>query len=242
MVPASVGLVAVLLFVFTFDDRRLDPSHPLPPYRLGEFLRSFWVNPRRYPDYAWAWYSRLFLNWGYATALSYQVLFLTDKLGVAQASVAGLVFISSSILQATAVVFSGLGGWVSDRLGRRKIIVVIAAVLLASGLSVAAFSTSFTMFLVGVTIAGIGQGFYVAVELAIVAGVITSDANAARDFGVSNIANTLPQTLVPTLAPLILAVPLFGATDGNNYTALFLFGAVLTLLGALAIQPAKKLH
>src|SRR5699024_3814995 len=49
-------------------------------YRLGEFLRSFWVNPLRHQDYGWAWFSRLFMNWGYATGMSYQVLFLTDGL------------------------------------------------------------------------------------------------------------------------------------------------------------------
>lgn len=238
LIPAGFGLAALLSFGLTFRDRRLHPDHPLPPYRIGEFLRSFWVNPLRRTDYGWAWFSRLFMNWGYATGMSYQVLFLTDGLNVELAAVAGLVFLSSTALQATAVVCSGFGGWLSDRLGSRKTVVWIAAVILAAGLGVIAFAGSFTMFIVGVTIAGIGQGLYVAVELAIVAEVITDETTAARDFGVSNIGNTLPQTLVPAVAPLVLALPLLGS-GGENFTALFLLGGALTLIGAVLLVPVR---
>src|SRR5699024_8976543 len=210
LVPAAIGLIALVAFALTTQDRRLHPDHELPPYRLGECLRSFWVNPLRHQDYGWAWFSRLFMNWGYATGMSYQVLFLTDGLGFELAAIAGLVFLATTALQVTAVIFSGFGGWLSDRIGSRKKIVAVAAGFLAAGLAVVAFADSFPIFLIGVTIAGIGQGLYVAIELAIVAEVVTEETAAARDFGVSNIGNTLPQTLVPTVAPLVLALPLLG--------------------------------
>lgn len=238
LVPATIGLAAILLFGITFQDRRLPHDHPLPAYRIGEFLRSFWVNPLTHRDYGWAWFSRLFMNWGYATGTSYQVLFLTDGLGFGVSVVAGLAFIATSALQVTAVVFSGLGGWLSDRIGSRKMVIVIAAIFLAAGLAVVAFAGSFAVFIVGVTIAGVGQGLYVSVELAVVAEVVTDPSTAARDFGVSNIGNTLPQTLVPAIAPIALAVPLL-SSGGENFTALFLLGSVLTLAGAVLILPIK---
>src|SRR5699024_3884424 len=152
------------------------------------------------------------MNWGYATGMSYQVLFLTDGLGFELAAIAGLVFLATTALQVTAVIFSGFGGWLSDRIGSRKQIVAVAAGFLAA----VAFADSCPHFLIGVTIAGIGQGLYVAIELAIVAEVVTEETAAARDFGVSNIGNTLPQTLVPTVAPLVLALPLLGNDGGGN--------------------------
>jgi MFS family permease len=57
VLPALLALVSVLLFAVLLPDRRLDPKLPLASYRLGEFLGSFWVNPRRYPDFGWAWLS-----------------------------------------------------------------------------------------------------------------------------------------------------------------------------------------
>ncbi|GAA1488098.1 MFS transporter [Brachybacterium sacelli] len=238
LVPAAIGLVAIFVFGLTLQDRRLHGDHPLPEYRLGEFLRSFWVNPLRHRDFGWAWFSRLFMNWGYATGTTYQVLFLTDGLGFEVSVVAGLTFIATSALQVTAVVFSGFGGWLSDRIGSRKKVVAIAAGFLAAGLGVVAFSGSFETFILGVAIAGVGQGLYVSVELAVVAEVVTDPTTAARDFGVSNIGNTLPQTLVPAIAPIALAVPLLSG-GGDNFTALFLLGSLLTLAGAVLILPIK---
>lgn len=239
LLPAGIGLAAILQFALPLQDRRLPADLPLPAYRLGEFVRSFWVNPLRHRDYGIAWFSRLFMNWGYATGMSYQVLYLTDGLEVEVAVVAGLAFIASSALQVTAVVFSGLGGWLSDRLGSRKKVVLLAAVFLAAGLAVVAFSDSVPAFIVGVAIAGVGQGLYVSVELAIVAEVVTDPTTAARDFGVSNIGNTLPQTLVPVIAPVALAVPLLGGDGGENFAALFLLGSALTLVGAVLILPIR---
>ncbi|MDN5688997.1 MAG: MFS transporter [Brachybacterium sp.] len=238
LVPAAIGLVGILVFGLTLPDRRLGRDHPLPAYRLGEFLRSFWVNPLRHRDFGWTWFSRLFMNWGYATGTTYQVLYLTDGLGFEVSVVAGLTFIATSALQVTAVVFSGFGGWLSDRIGSRKKVVAIAAGFLAAGLGIVAFSGSFETFIIGVAVAGVGQGLYVSVELAVVAEVVIDPTTAARDFGVSNIGNTLPQTLVPAIAPIALAVPLL-SSGGDNFTALFLLGSLLTLLGAVLILPVK---
>ncbi|MEU4267282.1 hypothetical protein [Streptomyces sp. NPDC026092] len=54
---------------------------------------------------------------------------------------------------------------------------------------------------------------------------------SAKDMGVLNIGNALPQSLVPITAPALLAIG-----GGGNYGALFLFGGVACVLGALAVQ------
>ncbi|NED86054.1 MFS transporter, partial [Streptomyces sp. SID11233] len=54
---------------------------------------------------------------------------------------------------------------------------------------------------------------------------------SAKDLGVLNIGNALPQSLVPIIAPGLLAVG-----GGENYGVLFLFGGVACVLGALAVQ------
>ncbi len=235
MLPAIVCLVLVLLFIFVLRDRRLDHNQQLPPYGVAEFLRSFWVNPRRYPDFGWNWAGRFLIFMGLATLLSYQVFYLLNHLHENPSQVGTLVFLSTLVQTILIVVFSNLGGWLSDKFHRRKVFVILAAIIYAAGLAFVAFAGSFNLFLVAIAITGIGQGIYLAIDLALAAAVLPEGGKeAAKDLGVLNIANALPQSLAPAIAPIFLAIG-----GGNNYTALFAAAAVFALLGALSIQPIK---
>jgi len=235
MLPTLLCLVLVLLFVFVLRDRRLARDQQLPPYGVGEFLRSFWVNPLRYPDFGWNWAGRFLIFMGLATLLSYQVFYLLNHLHENPIGVGTLVFYSTLVQTILIVISSNLGGWLSDKVHRRKIFVIIAAVIYAAGLAAVAFAGSFTLFLVAIAITGIGQGTYLAIDLALAAAVLPEGGKeAAKDLGVLNIANALPQSLAPAIAPIFLAIG-----GGNNYTSLFTAAAIFALLGALAIQPIK---
>jgi hypothetical protein len=67
--------------------------------------------------------------------------------------------------------------------------------------------------------------------------VLPDPDNAAKDMGIFQIANTLPQSLAPVVAPAFLAI---GAIQGGNYPALFIAASVFALLGAVAIMPIRK--
>ena len=86
-----------------------------------------------------------------------------------------------------------------------------------------------------IALTGIGQGVYVAIDLVLAAAVLTEGGRqAGKDLGVFTIAEVLPFTVAPALAPLLLAIG-----GGGNYTALFLAAAVFAFVGALCIQPIK---
>jgi MFS family permease len=82
---------------------------------------------------------------------------------------------------------------------------------------------------------GIGFGMYIAVDAALVTLVLPSANNRAKDMGIVNIANTLPQSLAPALAAFII-------TATHSYFALFATGAVVTLLGILVVRPIKAVR
>lgn len=240
MGPAAVALVTVVgLVVVLKDDRRQRPGYRPSRYTLREFASSFWVNLRRHPDFGWAFLSRFLLFMAVATLITYQVYYLSDKLGITTDEVPRLIFISVVVLNAVIVPASILSGWVSDRLGRRKALVFASALILAAGVAIIAFAGSFPVFLIGVAIAGIGHGLYIAVDLALVSEVLPNPDDAAKDLGVFNIASAGPQSLAPAIAPLFLAVPLFASGEGGNYTTLFLAAAIFAALGAFAIRPVK---
>lgn len=237
LVPAAVAVVAVLLLVLSFTDRRLDGADR-QTFRPADFLRSFWVDPRQHPDYAWAWWSRFLLFMGLATLLTYQAFYLINVLQVPPAEVAQRVFIATLVQSVVVLVASAASGYLSDRLGRRKVLVFTAAVIYALGLVVIAFASNFTTFLVGMAVTGLGQGVYLAVDRALVTDVLPNkDTDAAKDLGVFNIANAAPQSIAPAIAPLFLAIG-----GPNNFVSLFLAAGVFVAIGALAIVPLRRVR
>jgi MFS family permease len=103
------------------------------------------------------------------------------------------------------------------------------------GLLIIGFADSYPLFLVGATVTGLGMGTFLAVDMALVARVLPNPDNAAKDLGVFQIANSLPQSLAPMIALLFLSI---GGGD-QNYPATFLGGAIFAALGALATVPIR---
>lgn len=237
MVPAAAAVLLVLVFVLALDDQPLDPAQ-VPPMDLKGFAASFWINPRQAPDFCWAWVSRFLLFMGLATLMSYQVFYLIDRMGMAQADIPGAMLQSTLVSTATTVVGSLCGGWLSDRLARRKLFVLASALIYGAGLAVIGLADGHQGFFWGIAICGLGQGVYLAVDLALVTDVLPDKASgAAKGIGIISLASNIPQSLAPAMAPLFLSL---GAAEGvRNYSALFGVAAFMALLGALAVMPIR---
>ena len=232
LVPWLPALLASALLVVLLRETRT--STPTAPFRWGAFLRGFWIDPRRHRDYAWAFLSRMLVFLGTALLSAYQVFFLTDRLGIDGDRLPRAIFQLTVLTAVVTVVVSALGGWVSDLVGRRKPFVVVGAVIAAVGLVLVATADSQAAFLLGAGVVSLGSGLYYAVDLALVASILPSADDHARDLGTFNISQALPQVIAPAIAPLLLAL---GAGAGPNYTALFVAAAVAMVLGAWAIRP-----
>jgi hypothetical protein len=76
----------------------------------------------------------------------------------------------------------------------------------------------------------------VAVDLALVTQVLPSAADTAKDMGVFNIANALPYSVAPAVAPAILAV------SGGRYSALFAFAGACALASALVVSRVRSVR
>lgn len=232
MVPALIGAAAILLFAFTLKDRRLDVTQP-----VRETVSWYWVSPRRHPDFAWAWLSRFLVVLGTAFLTTYQPFYLTDKLGLPDEQVPGLIFRSMLVQASMVVALSVIGGRLSDALQRRKAFVIVGAIVYALGLWIVALADSYAMFLVGMAATGIGHGLYFAVDLALMTEVLPDrERDAAKDLGILNITNALPQSVAPALAPAILAA------SGGDYAGLFFAAGAIALAGSFAILPLRRVR
>ncbi|MFG3530045.1 MFS transporter [Streptomyces sp. NPDC047917] len=236
LIPALLCLVGAGVLLRVLPDRRLAQARRAP-LTWRTWLRAYWVDPRKKPDFAWAWLSRFLVGFGNVTLSSYQTYFLMDRFGYDEDAIGGVVFKALLVNAVCVVLASVVFGALSDRLRRRKPFVLLSAVVLALAHVMAAFAPSLGWYLVATAIAGIAGGCYLAVDLALVAEVLPSRADTGKDMSVFHLAQVLPQSVAPAVAPLFLAVG-----DGENYAAFFLGGAAIGLIGAVCNQRIRSVR
>ena len=234
LIPCAIGGFFILIFAITLKDRRLAKADK-PTWSLREFAGTFYVNPRKSPDFAWAFASRFMFVLAYAFLTIYQAYYLLDKIGSAEADVPRQIFLGTLVQACAVVAASVVGGRLSDRTGRRKIFVLTAAIVYGLAMFVVAVASDFNGFLVGMAIGGLGFGMYVAVDLALVADILPAK-DKAKDLGVMNIAGALPYSIAPAIAPAILVIG-----DGS-YSVLYAVAGVSAIIGAVAILPVKRVR
>lgn len=220
---AAFLLISAIPYLSRSDDA---PIIERSPFVAGEFIRSFWVSPTQYPDFAWAWLTRFVVNLGNAIATLYLLYFLKDAVGVADPD--GGVFIVIATYSVVVALSAVVAGRWSDRVRRRKIFVIWAGVVMAAAALMLAFWQTWPGVLAAAVVLGVGFGAFIAVDLAIVTEVLPDEAGFAKDLGVINIANALPQVVAPVIAAPIV-------TQLGGYTTLYVTAAVIGLVGAVAV-------
>lgn len=226
------GIAAVLAVVAVVLLRDPRATGPRPTLDLKTLAQTFWLNPRRHPAFGWAWLVRFLITCAYASS-SYNAFFLIQRFGIPTAKVGGTVLTLSLISVAGLALASVVAGYVSDALQRQRPFVIAAGAVAAVALTLQAFAPSLTFVYVATALLGLGTGMFFAIDLAMCVRVLPSEQDAGKDLAIINIANSLPQSFVPFIAPLLLAI--------GSYTALFLFLAVLAVLGAAAVLRVPEI-
>jgi MFS family permease len=235
-VPVVIAIALNLTLVVVLRDIvRTERPEPLD---LRTILSSYWLSPRKHPDFAWAWFCRLFVTMSIVSVSTFMLFFVTDELGVPASKAATTVGSVLGIYFVAGIVTTILFAWISDRTGRRKVIVCVSSLLTAVGLLIAVTSHDTTTFLIGIAVAGMGQGAYISVDVALMTEVLPSRKNAGKDLGVVALAYLLPQLIVPLISVPILAI----GGGASNYRALFAAAVVMAILGGLAVLPIKKVR
>ncbi|MEV4314974.1 MFS transporter [Actinocrispum sp. NPDC049592] len=204
-----------------------------PAWSWARFASGFWISPRAYPDFAWAWLTRFLINLGNALALLYLLFFLKDAVHLADPDTGVLIL---TVLDAvTLLVAVMVGGVWSDRLGKRRVFVVGSGVIMSLASLLLASWQTWTGAVIAAIVLGLGFGAYTSVDFALITQVLPEAADRARDLGVLNIASALPQVLAP-----VIAAPLVRHLGG--YPALYLASALVGLAGALLVYRIKSVR
>jgi MFS family permease len=222
-VSAALGVLAVILL--------RDPRHPRAAGQAGslspaELVKSFWLNPWKHPAFGWAWLVRFLITCAYASA-TYNALFVMHRFGVSASKVAGVVLVMSLLNVGLLVAMSVIAGPVSDRLRRQKPFAIAAGVVAAGALVLMATASTLGEAYVAAAVLGLGSGLLYAIDTAMCVRMLPSVENAGKDLGIINLANTLPQSLVPFIAPFLLSL--------GGFPALYVTLAVFGIAGTLAV-------
>lgn len=236
LAPVAVFAVVVSLWLITV------PDAPAPAEaRVGSVLdifRSLAFNPLKAKDFAWVWLGKFCLQFGYAFFGTYQLYFILDRLGyTAEAAGRQLALVGGVSLLATMLFTIG-GGYLSDRLRRRKPFIYTAASMIAVGSVVIAFAPDFPTYAIGGTVLAAGVGAFNSVDLALAADVLPTKDENGKWMSIYYLSGNLAGAIGPIIAPVILAVG--GA--GQNYTLLFAFGGILSLgavITAMLVRGAQ---
>ena len=240
LIPGAVGVILVTLFVTLVHE---DDSRALPREHIGVagVLRKYLYNPAKYPDFSINWLGRFLFYFGLTLNTTFTAFFFASRLGVEVTEVAGIIAALGGIgvLAVTAGAIGG--GFLSDRLRRRKIFVLLGGALMAGGMLLMAFSGNVPLLFAGSLIVSAGIGMFSAVDQALLLDVLPEKAtDAGRFMGITGFATSIPQSLGPLVASGILLIGVTGSE--KNYTLLYVIAAALVLLGGLIILRIRSVR
>lgn len=250
LVTIVVLVVLTLPYALFSRDLALPEDYRPEPFQLGRFVRSFWISPRRYPDFAWAWITRFLVNTGNYIGTMYLLYYVTDGLGFSEDVGPDKVFVLTVVYAVSMVVTTAFGGAWSDRTGRRKIFVIWSGVVAGTATLILAIPQTYPAAVVAAAVLGCGYGIYTAVDFALITQVLPGAEERAKDLGVINIANALPQVFAPILAGVILGLVRSSggtvATQGEEwsmgYGAVYGFAFLVSILGSMFVTRIRSVR
>jgi len=195
--------------------------------------------PKFTHDFMLVWFGRCLVLTAYSLVQTYLLFYLQSTMhyGAARAGPPEADMARLSIVFGAANIATGLiAGRLSDRFNRRKIFVVVGALILGAAMTGLTLAQTWNEVFISYGVLGCGAGCYYAIDLALIAQVLPSTASVGRDMGVVNLSNTAPQIIAPALAGLLLAV------SGADIRSLFVAAAVLASLGAMMVIPIRRVR
>jgi MFS family permease len=220
LLPPLVFAVGAVIFVIVVKDKPA-PAGTVRP-SIADVFKGFWFNPRRYSDFALVWLGKFLLQFGFTFFSTFQFYFLLDRLGFTPEQVGQSLALVGGLSLLAMMGFAVLGGFLSDKLRRRKPFIYAAAALIAGGLIVVSAAPDFTMFVVGGIMLSAGTGAFTSVDLALATDLLPEKDKAGKYMSIYYLSSGIPGVIAPIIAPVILAIG-----GGGNYSALFIAGAIL---------------
>ena len=226
------GILTVIIWP-TEKSAALAEGEQAEKLELSSLLRMFIPPTKNCRDFYLALFGRLLFIFGYYCINGYQLYILEKYIGLSVTDAGAVLATMSVVTMVVSFVASLTSGTISDKIGRRKPIIVVACVMICIGIVAPwLLKSSFSMYLFAL-FAGLGYGVYSSVDQALNVDVLPDQENAGKDLGILNIANTIGQILGPVLTSVIVV-------NTGSYFLAFPIAAALILVGVVFILLIKN--
>lgn len=244
---ALLVVVLVGVALITILGIRENPLPARPPRIVwGDYIRSLWIDPKKFPDFAWVWITRALVMLGFYSVLPFVNYYMDDVIrsrNVEQDAsvVLGIILVASTVSALQA-------GKLSDRIGRKKVVYIANAIIALFALGFILCRTLEQVLAVGILF-GLGYGAYISVDYALGTDVLPSKDDAAKEMAVWHIAMTLPQSIAAPIAGLLISS--FGMTEEivkgekvphytvAGYSAVFVLCSICFAFGAYLLKNVR---
>jgi MFS family permease len=240
IVPGAFGVLFVTLFVtLVHEDSSKDRAFE-ERLSIGRLFKKYVYNPKQFPDFSWNWLGRFLFYFGLTLNTTFTAFFFAQRLHIEVSAVGGVIAsLGLAGVLATTVGAIG-GGFLSDRLHRRRVFILLGALLFGAGAITMAFATTLPLLITGSLIVSVGIGAFAAVDQALLLDVLPEkETNAGRFMGITGFATSIPQAFAPLIAPVFLAIGVV-ASGEKNYTVLYIVAAVITIAGGFVMLRIKS--
>lgn len=238
VVPGVIGAVLLALFPLIKPEGSSKNIVVDTQVTFRSVVASYGFSVRKYPDFAWNWLGRFVFFMGLYFNTTFGTFFYAQRLGLPVREVAGVVATIGMLGVVAAAAGALLGGFLSDKLRRRRLFVIIAALIFVAGALAEAFAWSLPQLIIGAVLMQTAIAVFATVDQAIIFAILPNRTETARYMAVVAFAQKIPSAVAPLIASVIITIGITG-TD-KNYTFLYLAGAVLALLGGSVIALKVK--
>jgi len=229
---AAVGL-SVVVFAVLVRDRAAPARQVRQPFLVA--LRAAAAASAAHPDFVKILVWRIAYSIAYSVVFAYLLYVLTDLVGVPKDDAARMVAVATVSGSAAAAVTVIGGGWLSDRLGRRRLFILVGNGAIIAGNLLLLIRPTVSTVIVAAILFGAGLGLSISCGRALASQVLPSPQNgAATGLGLLSTAANVGQAAAPAIGGLVIGL--------GGYPAAFALSIAGAGIGAVAVAMVRTVR
>jgi MFS family permease len=239
-VPTVVFFVFVIITAIWAREKQDVNPEPAATKTVGGALKgAFYVNFRENRVFGW-WFANRILFWGSFIAINaFLINYLVDVIKMTEGDAQAFYGNLKMILGGALIVMALLSGWLSDKFGRKPMMLASGFVSFAGALLLLLVRSQ-TLITVAGAIIGMGIGAFITVSWALATDIVPRQ-EAARYMGIANIATCIGSGLARLLGGVLIdPINKLLGSSSSGYLLLFALATLCFLASALVILPLPK--
>lgn len=230
---AMIG-VSVIVFAVLVRDAPTTTAE-VPRRRFADTIRAAAAAAAAHPDFLKVLVWRVGYSIAYSSVFAYQLYILTDLIGMPTGPAARTVAVAVGVGSLAAALSVILGGWLSDRMRRRRVFIVVANAALVGGNLLLLVWPSVPTVIAMAVLFGIGLGLSISCGRALASQVLPDQrSGAAVGLGTLSTAANVGQALAPPVAALAIGI--------GGYPAVFLVSIAGSVISWVAIAFVRSVR